>query len=72
MEKAVAFLTKAVAMTAAVALLQAVVLMVASRSLFALPLMAFATVAGLYSMHVTGGRRHSTKDGELRQKVLVS
>jgi hypothetical protein len=71
-EKAVGFLTKAVATTAAVALLQSVVLIVASRSLFALPLLAFAVVSGLYSLHVTAGRRHSSREVELRQRILVS
>jgi hypothetical protein len=72
MEKAVGFLTKAVATTAAVALLQAIVLMIASRSLFALPLLALAVVAGLYSLQVRAGRRHSSEDVELRQRILVS
>jgi hypothetical protein len=72
MEKAVGFLTKAVATTAAVALLQAVVLMVASRNLFALPLLALAVVAGLYSLRVRADHTSTSKDSELRQKILVS
>jgi hypothetical protein len=72
MEKAVGFLTKAVAATAAVALLQAVVLIVATRSMFPLPLLAIAVVAGLYSLHLRVGRRPTSEDVELRQRILVS
>lgn len=72
MEKAVGFLTKAVAATAAVALLQAVVLIIATRSMFPLPLLAIAVVAGLYSLHLRGGRRPTSEDVELRQRILVS
>lgn len=72
MEKAVGFLTKAVAATAAVALLQAIVLMVATRSMFPLPLLAIAAVAGLYSLRLRSGRQHNAEAVELRQRILVS
>ena len=71
-EKAVRFLTKAVAITAAVALLQAIVLIVATTSMFPVPLLAIAVAAGLYSLHLMAGNRQSFKDVELRQKILVS
>jgi hypothetical protein len=46
--------------------------MIESRSLFALPLLGVAVIAGLYSMHVKVGRPHSSEDAEFRQRILVS
>jgi hypothetical protein len=72
MEKAVEYLTKAVATTAAAATLLAGAIMIETRSLFALPLLGVAVIAGLYSMHVKVGRPHSSEDAEFRQRILVS
>jgi hypothetical protein len=72
MEKAVEYLTKAVATTAAAATLLAGAIMIETRSLFALPLLGIAAIAGLYSLYVRAGRRHSSEDVEFRQRILVS
>jgi hypothetical protein len=50
MDRALDALTKAVAATAAVALLLAIVMMIEDRSTLSLPLMALALIAAAYSI----------------------
>jgi hypothetical protein len=73
MDRAVGFLAKAVTAAAVLALVLAVVVMVDSRSLFGLPLLVLAAVAGSYSLRLARAERLSaTEAPELRQRILVS
>jgi len=72
-DKAVGFLAKAVTATAALALVLAVVVMVDSRSLFGLPLLVLAVMAGGYSFRLERAEKAiATQTPELRQRILVS
>ena len=73
MDKIVGFLVKAVATTAAMAVLMAVALMIWTGSLFALPLLILAAVAGTYSWLVhSQGDAATSKEAPLKQRILVS
>ena len=71
MTKAVRFLVKAVEVAAAAAVLVAGIVMIDTRSLFGLPLLVLAAVAGFYSWRVD--RRNGRKGtAASREPILVS
>ena len=73
MEKALVILAKAVTAAAAVAVLLAVLVMIDSRTLFALPLAILGLVAGTYSWRVVSRRTEDTVAAPvLRQRIQVS
>ena len=61
MEKAVGFLAKAVAATAAVAFLLAVVIMIDARTALSLPLFILSVVSGAYAFRVWAGHSRESR-----------
>jgi hypothetical protein len=73
MDKAVAMLAKAVTTTAAVGFLLSVVIIVATGTLFALPLLILNLVAGIYAWQVAhASRTVAAAEPELKQRILVA
>jgi len=73
MEKAVAILAKAVTTTAAIGFVLSAMIMIDTRSLFALPLLILTIGAGSYAWRVAQtGRTVAPAEPELRQRILVT
>ena len=74
MDRAVAVLAKAVTATAAIGFVLSAVIMVATGTLFAYPLLPLSLVAGIYSGRVVRqtGHRIAAAEPELRQRILVT